>query len=298
MITLSSVIVIFFIAGAVVVAEEKMCSSFCSSLGMLQSSPGKSCAEIYQINKASRGVSGLYWINTTSGLHQVNCDMELECGGYKGGWTRIVKFDASKGDSCPSGWTNTNVHSKLVCRAGNNPGCDSTIFPTHNISFNRICGQVKGYQKGFSGAFYPTEVIAKSIDSYYVVGVSITLGNPRKHVWTYATGISDDGNFQGSTCPCAAIPGPDPPAFVGHHYYCESGNTGGWTTDTYYITDPLWDGDGCHHANNNCCTNPDLPWFFRQFASPMQDYLEARICKARHHSHEDTIVESIELYVQ
>ena len=89
--------------------------------------------------------------------------------------------------------------------------------------------------------------------------MSITLGNPRKHVWTYVTGISDDGNFQESTCPCAAIPGPDLPAFVGHHYYCESGNTGGWDTLTYYITDPLWDGDGCHHANNNCCTNPDLP---------------------------------------
>ena len=31
--------------------------------------------------------------------------MELECGGYKGGWTTIVKLDTSKGDSCPSGWT-------------------------------------------------------------------------------------------------------------------------------------------------------------------------------------------------
>ena len=82
---ISSVIVTLTIAGAVVTAEEKMCSNFCSSLGMLQSSPGKSCAEIYQINKASRGVSGLYWVNTISGLHQVYCDMKLECGGHKGG---------------------------------------------------------------------------------------------------------------------------------------------------------------------------------------------------------------------
>ena len=82
---ISSVIVILTMAGAVATAEEKVCSSFCSSLGMLQFSPGKSCADIYQINKASRGVSGLYWINTTSGLHQVNCDMELECSGHKAG---------------------------------------------------------------------------------------------------------------------------------------------------------------------------------------------------------------------
>ena len=106
MVEVSSIIVVLSLAGTLVMAKEKTCSSFCSSLGMLQSSPGRSCAEIYQINKASQGVSGLYWINTTSGLHQVTCDMELECGGHKGGWTKIVKFDTSQGDSCPSGWTN------------------------------------------------------------------------------------------------------------------------------------------------------------------------------------------------
>ena len=52
-----------------VIAQEKVCSNFCSSLGMLQSSPGESCDDIYQINKASRGASGNYWINTTTGVH-------------------------------------------------------------------------------------------------------------------------------------------------------------------------------------------------------------------------------------
>ena len=111
--TISSVLVILTIAAAVITAEEKVCSSFCSSLGMLRSSPGKSCAEIYQINKASRRASGLYWINTTSGLHQVNCSMKLECGGHKGGWTTIVKLDTSKGDSCPSEWTRITTPGDL-----------------------------------------------------------------------------------------------------------------------------------------------------------------------------------------
>ena len=95
---------------------------FLQQLGKsIQSSPRKSCADIYQTNKAiaSRGVSGLHWINTTSGLHQVNCDMELECGGHKGGWATIVKFDTSKGDPCPSGWTKTDDYTraspKVVC---------------------------------------------------------------------------------------------------------------------------------------------------------------------------------------
>ena len=297
---MSSIIITLCIVGSVVVAEEKVCSSFCSSLGMLQSSPGKSCADIYQTNKASRGVSGLYWINTTSGLHQVNCDMELECGGHKGGWTTIVKFDISKGDPCPSGLTRIGVPPQGVCRSGNDDaGCHSIIYTTYNVSFNKICGQVKAYQKGGPGAFY-NYVTAdhKSINERYVDGISITLGNPRKHVWTYAMGLSDDGNFPQQNCPCAAIPGPDPPAFVGNHYFCESGATGHWNHNGYYWADPLWDGNGCHHARNNCCTNLDMPWFFRQFSSSKNDYIEARICRLHPFAFIDTLVESIELYVQ
>ena len=296
---ISSVIVIFALAGAVVTAEEKVCSTFCSSLGMLQSSPGKSCAEIYQINKASRGMSGLYWINTTSGLHQVNCDMELECGGHKGGWTTIVKLDTSKGDSCPSAWTRISASGKAVCRSwSDSSGCYSAIFTTYNITFNKICGLVKGYQKGTPEAFHSTEFDTKSINDHYVDGVSITLGYPRKHVWTYAAGLSDDGNEQIHNCPCAVTPGPDPPAFVGDQYYCESGDTGSYDFNGYYISDVLWDGNGCHHADNNCCTNPGMPWFFRQFSRFRQDYLEARICTREDFSNEHILVESIELYIQ
>ena len=56
---------------------------------MLTTNPGRSCNDIYQINKASRGVSGDYWIETSTGVHQVYCDMELECDGHKGGWMRM-----------------------------------------------------------------------------------------------------------------------------------------------------------------------------------------------------------------
>ena len=298
MIARSSIIVILSIA--MVVAEEKTCSSFCSSLGMLQSSPGKSCADIYQINKASRGVSGLYWINTTSGLHQVNCDMELECGGHKGGWTRIVKFNTSKGDSCPSGWTKiTAPGSKDVCRSGTDGvGCDSTIFTTYNVTFHKICGHVTGYQKGVTVGFYNSGIGYKSINVNYVDGVSITLGNPRKHVWTYVTGFSDDGSDTRYNCPCNAIPGPDPPAFVGNHYYCESGDTGEDFSTGFYTSDLLWDGYECTGEHNNCCTNPDMPWFFREYALPINDYLEARNCHGRPFISLDTLVESMELYVQ
>ena len=103
--------------------------------------------------------------------------MELECGGHKGGWTTITKFDTSIGDSCPSGWTKVSTPGdspKSVCRSRDNPSCDSTIFSTYNITFSKICGQVKGYQKGHPLAFWSTKYDSKSIDHYYVDGVSIT----------------------------------------------------------------------------------------------------------------------------
>ena len=82
--TVCSTIIILAVAsaGSVVMGQGKMCSNF---LGMLESSPGKSCDDIYQLNKASREVSGLYWITTASDTHQVYCNMELQCGGHKGG---------------------------------------------------------------------------------------------------------------------------------------------------------------------------------------------------------------------
>ena len=41
------------------------------------------------------------------------------------------------------------------------------------------------------------------INGVYVDGISITSGNPRNHVWTYAVGLSDDGNNTHANYPCA-----------------------------------------------------------------------------------------------
>ena len=135
-----------------VAAQEKVCSAFCSSLGMLKSSPGKSCDDIYQINKVSRGASGNYWINATTGVHQVCCDMELECGGHKRGWMRIADLDTSKGDDCAPGWTKITTFGGEqprvdVCRSPfNNAGCYPTIFSVNGASYHKICGKARGYQ--------------------------------------------------------------------------------------------------------------------------------------------------------
>jgi len=273
---------------------------------MLESNPGKSCADIYRINKASRGASGDYWINTTTGIHQVYCDMELECGNYKGGWMRIADLDTSRGDNCPTGWNKITSPNQPpypaipVCRSPNGDtgtGCFPTTFTVNETSYNAICGKVIGYQKGSISAF--GEATNPSLNNEYVEGISITLGNPRKHVWTYAVGLSDDHPFDTQfNCPCAVNPGQTPPSFVGDHYYCESGTTGGLPhSEFHYTNDPLWDGSGCTE-NNNCCSNIGLPWFFRQIATNVQDDIEVRLCTNQRFGDEAVLVEQIQLYVQ
>ena len=78
------IIVVAALACHSVSAREETCSTICSSLGMLRNNPGRSCGHIYKMNKGSRVVSGSYWVQTITGVHQVYCDMELEYGGHKG----------------------------------------------------------------------------------------------------------------------------------------------------------------------------------------------------------------------
>ena len=65
-----------------------------------------------------------------------------------------------------------------------------------------------------------------SISGPYLDGVSVTYGNPRKHIWTYTIGWSDQGNNNNNNCPCASFPASLPPSFVHENYYCESGAMG------------------------------------------------------------------------
>ena len=61
-------------------------------------------------------------------------------------------------------------------------------FSTNEISYLRVCGRARGYQKGDSHAFCGYW-LARRIDEAYVSGLLITYSsNPRQHIWTYAVG--------------------------------------------------------------------------------------------------------------
>ena len=261
------------------------------ALGIREDNPASSCNEIYQSNPTSRGTVGQYWIKTNEGLFKVTCNMKLKCGGVGGGWMQVADVDMNRDVTCPGTWHKITTPRRLCL--GYIVGCASAHFYTKGVSFEHICGQAKGYQKGAIDAFYFKK---ETVEEKYGDVVSITLGSPRKHVWTYAVGLSDDYNYPKYNCPCATVPGPSPPAFVGNDYYCESGDVGTYNVNSYYLSDPLWDGSGCT-AGNGCCAQIGMPWFHRKLPVPVADDFEVRICKSEGHSDEDIAIEKLELYV-
>ena len=134
---------------------------------------------------------------------------------------------------------------------------------------------------------YTPDTVSRSLDGVYVDGISITSGNPRKHVWTYAAEINNNINEPQYNCPCAKYPGPDPPTFVGSHYYCDGGGK----------DDALWNGTGCE-PENSCCYDAGMPWFFRQFPVTAIGDIEVRICHDQAFRDEGTLVQQVQLYIQ
>ena len=262
-------------------------------LGNNKANPASSCDEIYQRNPTSRGTIGQYWIATGKGIFKVTCNMKLKCGGVEGGWMQVVDVDMSRDVHCPGTWQQGSDSGISLCY-GYAAGCSSAYFYAKGYRYENICGQAKAYQKGSPDAFGSRLL---SLDSAYVDGISITIGSPRRHVWTYAAGLSDnETSYSCCNCPCAAHPGPPPPSFVRNDYYCESGNVGLFDFNTLYLHDSLWDGSNCT-THNGCCDQIGLPWFHRRLLMHVTEDFEVRICKSHDYNEEDIAIEKLDIFV-
>ena len=152
-----------------------------------------------------------------------------------------------------------------------------------------------GYQEGSTdgaAAYHSSKVI----NSAYIDGISLTHGNPRKHVWSLISGYTD---FATSGCPCGSSGTETVPSFVGSHYYCEAGCHSTYPSyNTLYTSDPLWDGKSCGSSETNCCQRPLIPWFYRSFGYSTTDNIEMRICFDESTNNEDVAMREYEIYVK
>ena len=228
----------------------------------------------------------------------VSGDFISTCAGMGEGWRRIVNINISAGDDCPGEWRKATQSGVSFCRVASDDynQCSSASFSTNGISYQRVCGRARGYQKGDTLAFYGLQVFnSKTIDEDYVSGLSITYSsNPRQHIWTLASGHGEklDDKFN---CPCTTSSAYSPPSYVGGNYYCESASWYALNHDTYFFNNTLWDGAGCR---DNCCDDTTQPWFYHQLNQITQDDIEARICAHGPFSSSSTLIDQLELYIQ
>ena len=235
--------------------------------------------------------------NSPSGYYHINsqivyCEMGELCS-TDGGWTRLAYLDMTDSTvDCPPGFKLYQNGGVRACgRPSGGASCASVKFLSNGISYSEVCGRVVGYQFHTPDALFTSTDL--DINSYYVDGVSITRGYPRKHVWTLINGYSSSISHL-SNCPCNTPPGYTVQSFIGDDYFCEAGLA---VYNTLYVADPLWDGEGCGPLEQDCCSAPGLPWFHKTVNSTT-DYLEVRVCADQNTVDEDVPISFYEIYVK
>ena len=239
--------------------------------------------------------SGYYWVRASNGSAvRVYCDMTRSCGGVTGGWMRVADLDMTNSShQCPRGLQQRTDAGRRTCIPMISPGCSSVNFSAAE-GYSRVCGKIIGYQVGDPDTFgfysNPT------IDSY-IDGVSLTHGQPRQHIWSFAAGLDEVGSLPQHNCPCTNLGTAVPPPFVGNDYFCDTGSKQRFQLHVFYNEDPLWDGAGCGPLNT-CCSFNNPPWVHKLLPQPTTDDIEMRVCKNDPGGNEDIAIETIELLVQ
>ena len=139
------------------------------------------CSQL--LHAYSSAPSGYYTLQAPNGsLISVYCDMEGSNCDCKGGWMRVGYLNMSEpGANCLPGLTQRQYNNidHDVCGLPNSGTFSHTFFSTQGIHYNKVCGQLSGYQYRAPDGFNGKNV---AIDSCYVDGISITYGSsPRKH---------------------------------------------------------------------------------------------------------------------
>ena len=137
--------------------------------------------------------------------------------------------------------------------------------------------------------------------------MSLTHGaaGSRQHIWSFVAAVVENSTDFNSNlalvCSCTNADFNWPyqvPSFISNKYFCATGNPGpnAVGSNSVYVDNPLWDGEGCG-PTNPCCEFNNPPWFCTNLPQATTDDVEARICSDEIASSEDSIISLIDIYV-
>jgi hypothetical protein len=272
-------------------------------MGRFDFYPATTCGDLHPSSPP-----GYYWVRSSNGsTMEMFCDeLSIVCGGALGEeWQRVAELDmTNSSQQCPRSLVLRNDSTLRTCVldiTSEHGLCSSVRYPTGPTEYSRVCGRVLAYQFGSPDTFDGTlRGPDPSINTFYVDGVSLTHGNPRQHIWTFAAAGGETNTVPETNCPCIntdlASQATKPPEFVGDDYFCDTGSSEGHQT-VLYSDDPLWDGAGCGPLNT-CCSFNNPPWFSKQLPQPTADDIEMRVCRDQDYSDENIAIEIVEIFVQ
>ena len=263
------------------IIKESLCMN---RTGEIQMCAGNACLEI--LEERPDRPSGYYWLKACDSCQpfQAFCDFSLSLMESKG-WMKVADLDTTDPtQQCPSQFELITSPRRVCGRSTDGAGCDSTIFETHGIRYEKVAGRMVGYGHNTPDGLQASSCSSCNINKPYVDGISITHGYPRNHIWTYAAGNDL------SECPCAIGNTQYQPSYVGSDYYCEIGPE----------SEPLWDGEDCSDGEVPCClrVRQHSGWFIKGISTATTNDIEVRLCTDEPMSNENVRIERIELYVQ
>ena len=219
-------------------------------------------------------------------------------------WRRVAYINMTDPEAeCPSGLnevSNSNTGQRACGRSVDGAGykvaapggCSSVTFPV-KTTYSHVCGYARGYQYRTMDGFWQSS--RRTINDAYVDGLSITQGNPRKHLWTMSVGYSELVDLLDIRCPRDRDPFDFTrvPDFVDNNFYCEAGFTSNAEKRIAW-EDPLWDGQHCVSSTAQSCSR--CGWFHRDIM-PSQKDIEVRWCADQRRQDEDFYTDLLEIWV-
>ena len=136
-------------------------------------------------SEAQRGITRNEVKNATQSLLRESVVPLLQsysCGGSTG-WRRVAYLNMSDpSQQCPSVWQQYTTPHRTCGRRSSSSSCEGLTYSTGSVQYNQVCGRIIGYQLGHASGFYFGSTFGRSINNYYVDGVSVTRGSPPTHL--------------------------------------------------------------------------------------------------------------------